>query len=235
MADPNGRRHLIGGVILAAGPSARMGRPKQLLSFDGKPLIQHVIDEAMASSLIEVVLVLGASAQEVIRALEMPPSPRFRFVVNFAWADGQSSSLRFGLEAISPHTHAAAVLLGDQLGVTAPLIDQVADAFRSSQQPVARALYRTSEGTIQGYPAVIGREIWKEVEKLRGDEGMRALLARNPGWLQEVPVDFPPPLDIDTEEQYVRAMEIGSPQAAAKEEPATAPGPSATSADTGVG
>ena len=81
---------MIAGVVLAAGTSSRLGRPKQLLPLQGKPLTQHVIDATIAAGLDEVVVVLGHAAEEVEAGLELPPPARA--VVNPDYEAGQSSS-----------------------------------------------------------------------------------------------------------------------------------------------
>ncbi|MDZ4278492.1 MAG: nucleotidyltransferase family protein, partial [Dehalococcoidia bacterium] len=131
----------LAGVILAAGASTRMGQPKQLLAYRGRPLLQRVVDAALASSLDEVVVVLGHRAEEVRAALELPPDDRIRLVVNPDYAAGQSTSLRCGLRSASSSATGAAVLLGDQPHVSAALIDRIAQAFRSADRPIVRPVY----------------------------------------------------------------------------------------------
>lgn len=194
-------RTFLSGIILAAGSSTRMGRPKQLLPLQERPLLQHVLDAAVASCLDEIIVVLGHRAAEVCTAIKCPA--RVRLVVNTEYAEGQSTSLRAGLRAASPHAAAAAVLLGDQPRVTAPLIDAVAAAFLTSTACVVRPVYSaSSDRRVPGHPVFLARRVWQEVDELRGDQGARALLAAHPEWLLEVPVEGDPPGDIDTWEDY---------------------------------
>ena len=191
----------LSGIILAAGTATRMGQPKQLLLLDGRPLLQHVIDGAAASCLDEIVVVLGHCADEIAAAIRCPP--RGRIVVNAAYAEGQSSSLRAGLRTASERAVAAAVLLGDQPGVAAALIDRIAEASLSSRANIVRPVYTDAGGRrVPGHPVVLARGIWREVEALRGDQGARALLREHPEWLVEVPMAGEPPRDIDTPEDY---------------------------------
>jgi molybdenum cofactor cytidylyltransferase len=200
----------LSGVILAAGASSRMGRPKQLLPLRGRPLLQRVLDQAIASRLDEIVLVLGHRADEVREALALPEGRRVRAVVNADWARGQSTTLRLALRRASPTAAAAAILLGDQPGVEAALIDRVARAFLDADLPAARPVYSGADGSrVPGHPVLLARRIWSEVDKLGGDEGARALLASRADWLLEVPVEGEPPADIDTWEDYRRAGGAG--------------------------
>jgi len=201
----------LSGIILAAGASSRMGRPKQLLPLRGRPLLQHVLDEAIASRLDEIVLVLGNQADEVRGALSLPEGSRVRVVVNADWARGQSTSLRLALRRARPSAAAAAILLGDQPGVGAALIDRVTRAFLDAGLPAARPVYSRADGSrVPGHPVLLARRIWSEVDKLGGDEGARALLAARADWLLQVPIEGEPPADIDTWEDYRRAGGAGS-------------------------
>jgi molybdenum cofactor cytidylyltransferase len=201
----------LSGIILAAGASSRMGRPKPLLPLRGRPLLQHVLDAAVASRLDEVVLVLGNQAEAVRGALELPEASRVRTVVNADWARGQSTSLRLALRRARPSAAAAAILLGDQPGVGAALIDRVTRAFLDAGLPAARPVYSGADGSrVPGHPVLLARRIWSEVDKLGGDEGARALLAARADWLLQVPVQGEPPADIDTWEDYRRAGGAGS-------------------------
>jgi molybdenum cofactor cytidylyltransferase len=187
-----------------------MGRAKQLLPLRGRPLLQRVLDEAIASRLDEVVLVLGHRADEIREALALPEGRRVRAVVNADWARGQSTTLRLALRSTSPTAAAAAILLGDQPGVEAALIDRVAKAFLDSGLPAARPVYSAADGSrVPGHPVLLARRIWSEVDKLGGDEGARGLLAARADWLLQVPVEGEPPADIDTWEDYRRAGGVG--------------------------
>jgi len=198
----------VSGVILAAGSSVRMGRPKQLLRLGDRPLLQHAVEAAMASCLDEVVLVLGHRAGEIEAALALPAAGDLRVVVNPDPARGQSSSLRTGLHAVSPRSLAAAILLGDQPGVGAGVIDRVVAAFRQGDALAARPEYRAAGGRAHpGHPVLLARALWPELEKLRGDEGARTLLASRPDWLLSVALPGEPPADIDTPDDYQRALE----------------------------
>jgi len=195
------QRRVLSAVILAAGASTRMGRLKQLLPLAGRPLLQHVVDAAVASRLDEVILVLGARAAEIRAAITCCEC--VRVVVNREYADGQSTSLRAGLRAASPRSAAAAVLLGDQPRMTAQRIDAVAAAFLQTSACVVRPVYAAVGGhRVPGHPVFLARRVWPDIDALRGDQGARALLSAHPEWLLEVPVAGEAPRDVDTWEDY---------------------------------
>ena len=117
------------GLVLAAGGSSRMGSPKQLLPVDGRPLLEVVVSQACASQLDEVVVVLGGNAAAIKERVDFG---RARTVVNRDYAQGMSSSLRLGLASLSRETGRTVVILGDQPGVSASLLDQLLDLQRAS-------------------------------------------------------------------------------------------------------
>jgi molybdenum cofactor cytidylyltransferase len=205
MAAPEPRPFL-SGIILAAGASTRMGRPKQLLPLGDRCLLQHVIDAAAASCLDEIIVVLGHCAEEIRETLQLPARRAVRIVVAVDYTQGQSASLRAGLRAVSPEARGAAILLGDQPQVTSQLINRVAQEYLRSESAIARPVYSDADGgRAPGHPVVLARRIWPEVEKLEGDQGARALISTHPEWVSEVLIKGEPPVDIDTAEDHQRA------------------------------
>ena len=189
---------MIAGVVLAAGTSSRLGRPKQLLPLQGKPLTQHVVDATIAAGLDEVVVVLGHAAEEVEAGLELPPPARA--VVNPDYEAGQSSSLRTGLRALGPDVKAAVILLGDQPGIQFDVIRRVVRVYEDTGDPVVRASY---EGKL-GHPVLFDRKLWSELQQVEGDRGARDLLAAHPEWVATVEVKGDPPGDVDDWDDYER-------------------------------
>lgn len=214
MATPDRARQrgFISGVILAAGLSERMGRPKLALPLRGKPLLQYALDAAAKSRLDEIVLVLAAPEHELLAVLEIPSQLPLHVTVNPEPSAGQGRSLQCGLAAANPQARAAAILLGDQPGLTSPAIDRIVEAFTHAETPAVRPVYSGSRGeTIPGHPVVVGSALWSEVKSLRGDEGLRGLFSRRPDWLTTIPMPGPPPADIDTWDDYRRAEDAHPP------------------------
>jgi molybdenum cofactor cytidylyltransferase len=186
---------VITGIVLAAGTSSRLGRPKQLLELGGRPLLQHVIDASSQTGLDEIVIVLGHEADRVAAALELPATART--VVNPDYAEGQATSLGTGLAATDPGSDACVVVLGDQPSLSSGSIRKVVQAFIDGDSPIVRAMW---EGT-PGHPVVFARSVWPELARLTGDSGARDLLTRRSD-VREVEMGSPAVADVDTWSQY---------------------------------
>lgn len=195
----------VSGIILAAGTSARLGRPKQTLELWGKPVLQHVIDAAAGARLSEVIVVLGHRAAAIAGVLELPPGGRV--VENPDFSAGQSASLRAGLDACDQACNAAAVLVGDQPGLTSRMITKVIAAYLRGDAQVARAIF---EGA-PGHPVIVDRALWSSWRTVEGDKGWRDLVASAPRL--DVEMGMPPPGDIDTPEHYEALLRTGPPGA----------------------
>src|SRR5450432_3016036 len=116
---------MISAIVLAAGQATRFGSCKQLASHDGKPLLQHVLDNLAQSKIDDVVVVLGANAAEIREQIRFG---RARVVMNPDFADGMSTSIHAGLRAIK--SDAAMIVLADQPCVSPRTIDALIDEVR---------------------------------------------------------------------------------------------------------
>ncbi|MGH2533045.1 MAG: nucleotidyltransferase family protein [Thermomicrobiales bacterium] len=191
---------MISGVVLAAGGSSRLGRLKQLLDLGGQPLLAHVLQNAIASDLDEVVLVLGHEAARI--ANEVGEWGQ-RVVINLNYAEGQSTSVRLGLSSIDPAAEAVLFLLGDQPHVGPEIINALIQRFRESGARIVQPVY----GATRGNPVLFARELFPALAMIRGDKGARDLLQTHRAEIVTVPVsDGPPPLDIDTDDDYQQLL-----------------------------
>jgi molybdenum cofactor cytidylyltransferase len=158
---------------------------------DGAALVQHAVDAAGGAG-GDVVVVLGAYADEIERALVLPPNARI--VRNPDFADGQSTSLRAGVKAVGDGTDAVVVVLADQPGVTAADVRSVADAFASTGRAVVRASYRGRPG----HPVLFARRMFPELLACAGDEGAREVVRHHEPDVVAAPIDRDLPGDVDT-------------------------------------
>ena len=187
------------GVVLAAGASRRMGRPKQLLEYEGKPLLEAVLERVNASSLDDVVVVLGAAAAEIQERVSFG---RARAIVNPDHSSGMASSLRAGLAALGPEVDRAVVILGDQPDIGAPMLDDLLALQASSRLPAAALDFQG----ITHPPVVLDRSLWPDVMSLEGDVGCRAVIRGRPEDVARLAhaTGHRHPIDVDTPEDYER-------------------------------
>jgi molybdenum cofactor cytidylyltransferase len=195
-----------GAVILAAGNSARMGTPKQLLLLDGQPLLDRAVEAALASEAWPVVVVLGAHAEKIRPVLARRP---VLVAENPAWAEGMASSLRVGiatLQQFSRQLDAALVALCDQPAFSADVIAQLVAAQRATGRSIVAARY----GGRNGAPALFLKEFFPALAALTGEEGARPLL--NGGPAHVAAVELPAlALDLDTPADYAALKETPKP------------------------
>jgi molybdenum cofactor cytidylyltransferase len=192
---------VIAGVILAAGSSSRLGRPKLLLPLHGEPLIRHTVRRALQSSLDEVIVVVGHEGEAVSAAIADLP---VEIVPNPDSALGQSTSVVAGIEALAEPHAAVVFLLGDQPGIDPQAIDALIAAWKASHAPIVAPRYRDTIGN----PVLFDRRIFPELRALGGDVGARAIIRKYQakGELELVPVDASAPPDVDTEEDYTAML-----------------------------
>ncbi len=185
-------------VVLAAGQATRMGGLKLGMRLGEKSVLRCVMDSALASPVAEVVVVLGYGADELKQ--ELPANDRVRVVFNPSFADGQSTSLKAGIQALAPEMQAAILLLGDQPLISPEAIRALIAAFRIRPANLIRAVYR---GALASHPVLFSRRLFAELLQVTGDRGGRELLLRHQEEALTVKLDLDPPVDIDTMEDYL--------------------------------
>ena len=182
-------------VVLAAGLSRRMGRAKLLLPLDGRPVIRLTAERVIAAGLGPVVVVTGAEHEALTAALSGLP---VQIVVNARPEDGQASSIRAGIAALSPEVDAALIVLGDQPFVPPEVIPALVRARAQTGRLIAAPRYRDGRGN----PVLFGRGVFPELLALSGDQGARSVLERDPDRVALVEFDCAMPRDLDTPEDY---------------------------------
>ena len=136
---------MIAAIVLAAGASTRMGRQKLTLPMaDGRALVRLAVEQVLAAGLDETVVVLGGDAEAVSAALAGLP---VRTVANPRYAEGQSTSLRAGLDALGPGTEAVVIALGDQPLPDPGVVRRLVAAFRETGRPSSCRSTGTAAGT----------------------------------------------------------------------------------------
>lgn len=184
--------------MLAAGESARFGRNKLLEPFHGVPLVHHAVAAALGSGLSRVVVVLGREADRVRAALApLGRGDRLGFVVNGTFADGQSTSVVAGLDAVGGAAGAVMFLLGDQPAMSAAILDRLIGAFEASDRTICLPILRGRRRN----PVIFGAPHFPALRALTGDAGGRSVIEANPGEVMAVPFDDEMPFrDVDSED-----------------------------------
>lgn len=178
-------------VVLAAGAARRYGRQKLLAPLAGRPVVRWVVECALASGVDSVVVVLGREGERVRGALEGLP---VRFAPNPDYARGMSTTLRAGIRALPDEALAAVILLGDQPTVAPDAVRALLDAWRRTPFPIVLPSY----GGAPGHPVLFDAVLFPELLMVRGDQGGREVVARDPARVLRVELPFSPPPDIDT-------------------------------------
>lgn len=190
---------MIFGILLAAGMSTRMGLPKQTLDWGGRPLVRHVAEQALASRLDGLIVVLGAEASVVRAALSGLSGP-VQTVENLEYRVGQALSLRSGMMALPMVASAVVVLLVDQPFVSPGLIDTIIAAYNADREVAAVAPYYQGR---RGNPVLLDRRLFGELIMLTGDMGARKLLDHHAAAVRRLDLADPAIVtDIDTWESY---------------------------------
>lgn len=188
---------MIAGIVLAAGRSARLGQPKQLLLYQGRPLLDWALAAIAASEVGIVYVVLGHEADRLRREVDLHGAA---VVINARYAEGLSTSLQAGLAALGPETRAAVVAVGDQ-----PLLGpEVVDALIAAHTRTNAAIVAADYGDHQGTPLLLHRSVWPLAHRITGDQGARALLRAHPEGIVTVPVAPSTGIDVDTWDDYAR-------------------------------
>lgn len=189
-------------IILAAGASKRMGRPKQLLSYQQETLLSYMAKSALEAKVTRTVVILGANATQIETSINSLP---VEIVINQQWHEGISSSIRCGIEYIQKShqcIEAVVFLTCDQPFVTSEIIDQLINRYCLTGKPIIASAYRET----LGIPALFSQSFLPELMKLRGDRGAQKIIKQ---YLHLVDyIDFPLGIiDLDTPENYQKFLQ----------------------------
>jgi CTP:molybdopterin cytidylyltransferase MocA len=183
----------VAAVVLAAGGSRRLGRPKQLLEIAGEALVRRAARAALGCGADETLVVTGAHADDVARAVADLP---VRTVENHGWPEGIASSIRCGARAVEAlGCSAVLIVLADQPRVDSGILSRVIECFRGEGREIVGCLYRG----IAGAPALFAGRHRARLLELEGDCGARHVLRAGAGRVRLVPFEAAA-FDIDDEE-----------------------------------
>lgn len=157
-------------IILAAGNSMRMGRPKQLLTYQGRPLVRHAADVALRSICAPVIVVLGAHANLIRPALAGLP---VEAVLNKRWEEGMGTSIQAGIDTAQLLGLSGVILaLADQPLVTPDILNSLVEAHYSENRPIVAAHYADTVGV----PVYFSRDYFPHLMALKPSQGCKSVI-----------------------------------------------------------
>ena len=201
----------VAAIVLAAGESRRMGRPKPLLDWGGKPLLQHQIDELSAAGCEPIVVVLGHDAERIAAAIRCGGCP---VVHNREYASGRASSLRAGADAL-PDDAAAVVVASVDTPLRSATVGALIEAWRDRADPGAIIVPRHAGRN--GHPSLFGGSLLPELRAVREEsQGLRAVRRAHADATAFLDVDDPlVTLNLNTPQAYESARRAYAPDGTA--------------------
>lgn len=184
-------------IILAAGSSSRLGRPKQLLDYKGKTLLQTVINEALETSCRPVITVLGANAKEIASQHQ---HDQVNFVINESWENGMASSIVAGLSAMiknNSEIESIIIAVADQAFIKMSNFNNLIEKQKETGKNIIASAYAETIGT----PVLFKKRYFEALLSFKGTEGAKNILKQYPYDLETVVFEHGE-IDIDTETDY---------------------------------
>lgn len=192
----------IGIIILAAGASVRLGKPKQLLKFQGQTLIRRAAQTALATKSQKVAVVLGANFHWIKKEIEDLP---VEIVINENWQSGMSSSVKTGLGKlleIEPNLSAVVIQLCDQPLINSAVLNQIIKKYQRTKTKIVAAEYA---GTV-GVPALFADTVFSELLNLTAQNGAKKIIEKHLSAVEKVYIPEAE-IDIDTQPDYEKLLD----------------------------
>lgn len=184
-------------ILLAAGASNRMGKPKQLLEYNGTGFLSHMVNVITDCKADIMIVVLGANAEGLEKEVDNNKVVKVR---NHEWQEGMASSIRCGLNAllvIEPSCDSVLFLTCDQPHVPASLLNNLINMHRDTGKPIVACSYANTIGI----PALFHKSMFAELKELKGDTGAKKIIVTHKDIAEVIP--FPlGSIDIDTTDDY---------------------------------
>jgi len=192
---------MIWAMILAAGESKRMGKPKLLLPYGEKTIIETIVKTVVSSNVENTLVILGSDREKIEEKIKNFP---VKIVYNRDFRSGMLSSVQCGFKAVPEETRAVLVVLGDQPKISADVINKLIDAYKSTGKGIVLPVYKKE----RGHPVLIDAKYGEEVENLSPEVGLRGTVYNHPEDILEVDIETPSIFqDIDDESDYKRELE----------------------------
>ncbi len=196
----------VAGLVLAAGASTRMGRPKQMLQIGGFSLLDGILGETLTSELDLVILILGYRAQEIKEGLKTDlHHPKLKIIENKNYRDGISSSIITGLSEVEEDHDQVMIILADMPHITSKIINLLLHQYLASGLPLGAIKIKEN----RSHPVIFDRKCYGKLHLLRGDMGARELFLKFPDQVCLVePKEDIDDIDIDTMRDYLDLLSL---------------------------
>lgn len=160
---------MLAAVILSGGASTRMGSPKALLPYQGRPFLEHLLEVTQHPKIGVRRVVLGAHAEPIAKAIPLRPD---QIVINQEWEQGQLSSLQAALRSLPPGTDGMLLCLIDHPLISKGLVDALIEQFYATKAPVVLPVFQGR----RGHPVIFSSSVYEELESAPADIGARRVV-----------------------------------------------------------
>ena len=192
----------IGAVILAAGMSKRMGKPKLLLPVNGEPILYYSISLALQQKLNPIVVIAGKYMKNIEKVIV--GNEHVTYLYNPDYESGMASSLKLGIEALSGQVDAVMIFLGDQPFVPNEVAQTLIKEYENTKDKGVRIVRPRYRGEL-GHPILFDGSLLEHFKHIKGDEGGRSIISKHKKHLEIIDFsEFYWGIDVDTPEDYER-------------------------------